>query len=165
MDKVIVTGLLVIAGVITAVILSGALRTSVEDAAGTTKTQSKQAERQMKSGMTILQVVTSGNGQQLDIWVKNTGSTEIKPLEEIDVFLTDIEGNWGDFVTYLGGGPVGNRNTWRVFSPVGVDWDPGITFQLRAFLSVNPVLNRTGYNLSITSPDSYTTKYRFDSTP
>lgn len=165
MDRVIVTGLLIIAGVITAVILLGVLSTSVEETAGTIKTTVKQADAQTKSGITILQVLTNGNGTQLDIWVKNTGSTQIQPLENVDVFLMDIEGSWGDYITYLPGGPIGGENTWRVLSNVGLKWNPGDTFQLRVSLPVNPVLNDTGYNISITTPDLYTAKYRFDPSP
>lgn len=165
MDRVIVTGLLIIAGVITAVILLGVLSTSVEETAGTIKTTVKQADAQTKSGITILQVLTDGNGTQLDIWVKNTGSTQIQPLENVDVFLMDIEGSWGDYITYLPRGPIGGQNTWRVLSNVGLKWNPGDTFQLRVSLPVNPVLNDTGYNISITTPDLYTAKYRFDPSP
>ena len=165
MDRVIVTGFLIIAGVITAVILLGVLSTSVEDTAETIKTTSRQADAQTKSGITILQVLTNGNGTQLDIWVKNTGSIQIQPLENVDVFLMDIEGNWGDYITYLPGGPVGGENTWRVLSNVGLKWNPGDTFQLRASLRANPVLNDNGYNISITTPDLYTAKYRFDPSP
>ena len=92
MDRVIVTGLLIIAGVITAVILLGVLNTSVEETAGTIKTTGKQADAQTKSGITILQVLPNGNGTLIDIWVKNTGSIQIQPLENVDVFLMDIEG-------------------------------------------------------------------------
>ena len=165
MDRVIVTGLLIIAGVITAVILLGVLSTSVEETAGTIKTTGKQADAQTKSGITILQVLPNGNGTQLDIWIKNTGSIQIQPLEEVDVFLMDIEGSWGDYITYLPGGPIGGENTWRVLSNVGLKWNPGDTFQLRVSLPVNPVLNDTGYNISITTPDLYTAKYRFDPSP
>jgi archaellum component FlaG (FlaF/FlaG flagellin family) len=165
MDRVIVTGLLIIAGVITAVILLGVLSTSVGDTAQTIKTTGKQADAQTKSGITILQVLAHGNGTQLDIWVKNTGSIQIQPLEKVDVFLMDIEGSWGDYITYLPGVPIGGENTWRVLSQVGLKWNPGDTFQLRASLPANPILNNTGYNLSITTPDLYTTKYRFDASP
>jgi hypothetical protein len=143
----------------------GVLSTSVEETAGTIKTTVKQADAQTKSGITILQVLTNGNGTQLDIWVKNTGSTQIQPLENVDVFLMDIEGSWGDYITYLPGGPIGGENTWRVLSNVGLKWNPGDTFQLRVSLTVNPVLNDTGYNISITTPDLYTAKYRFDPSP
>lgn len=164
MDKVIVTGLLMIAGVITAVILFGTLRTGVEEAAGTTKTAGRQADSQTRSGITVIRVIVGLNGAQLDIWVKNTGSIQIDPLEKIDIFLADIEGDWGGYITYMPAGPVGDQNTWRVASPADLDWMPGETFQLQASLPINPVLE-TGYNLSITTPDLYTQKYRFDAEP
>ena len=165
MDKVIVTGLLVIAGVITAVILLGALRTGVEDASQATRTTGEQADAQLKSEVTILQVLSNGTGDRLDIWVKNTGRNQIRPLERIDVFLIDVEGNWGDYMTYSPGGLVGNQNTWRVLSPLRLEWNPGDTFHIQASLPLNPLLNNVGYNLSITTPDLYTAKYRFDPSP
>jgi len=164
MDKIIITGLLVIAGVITAVILFGTLRTSVEDAAETTKTAGARADAQTRSGVTVIRVIAGPNGTRLDIWAKNTGSIPINQLEKIDIFLADIEGNWGDYILYMEAGPAADRNTWRVVSPADLTWRPGETFQLRASLPVNPVSN-TGYNLTITTPDLYTEKYRFDVGP
>ena len=67
MDKIIITGLLVIAGVITAVILFGTLRTSVEEAAETTKTAGARADAQTRSGVTVIRVIAGLNGARLDI--------------------------------------------------------------------------------------------------
>ena len=131
MDKVIIAGLLTIAGVITAVILFGGLTESVQEAGENTKTTVAKSEEQRKSGITILQVLVNANGDEMNIWAKNTGSSEIQPLEKLDLFLIDIDGLWGDYLIYSPT-PSSSQNTWRIASPLNVPWKPGDTFQLLA---------------------------------
>ena len=92
MDKVIIAGLLTIAGIITSVILFGGLTESVQDAGDNTKTTIAKSEEQRKSGITILEVLVNSNGNEINIWAKNTGLNEIQPLEKLDLFLLDIDG-------------------------------------------------------------------------
>ena len=163
MDKVIVAGFLTIAGIITAVILFGGLTSSVKEASDSTGKTVSQSIAQQKSGIKILQVLVNDNGGELNIWAKNTGTNEIGPLEELDLFLMDVDGIWGDYLTYS---PTANisQNTWRVFSPANLQWKPGITFQLSASLPINPI-TRKSYTLSISTPDFFTDEYRFDTQP
>ena len=163
MDKVIIAGLLTIAGVITAVILFGGLTESVQEAGENTKTTVAQSEEQRKSGITILQVLVNSSGSEMNIWAKNTGSSEIQPLEKLDLFLLDIDGLWGDYITYSPT-PSSSQNTWRVVSPPNVPWKPGDTFHLLASLPANPLPNN-GYTLSITTPDLFKDEFRFDTGP
>ena len=163
MDKVIIAGLLTIAGVITAVILFGGLTESVQEAGENTKTTMAQSEEQRKSGITILEVLVNSNGSEMTIWAKNTGSNEIRPLEKLDVFLLDIDGLWGDYITYSPT-PSTNQNTWRVSRPANTIWKPGDTFQLLASLPANPLASN-GYTLTITTPDFSKDEYRFDTGP
>ena len=100
MDKVIVAGFLTIAGIITAVILFGGLTSSVKEASDSTGKTVSQSIAQQKSGIKILQVLVNDNGGELNIWAKNTGANEIGPLEELDLFLMDVDGTWGDYLTY-----------------------------------------------------------------
>ena len=163
MDKVIIAGLLTIAGVITAVILFGGLTESVQEAGENTKTTMAQSEEQRKSGITILEVLVNSDGSEMTIRAKNTGSNEIRPLEKLDVFLLDIDGLWGDYITYSPT-PSTNQNTWRVSRPANTIWKPGDTFQLLASLPANPLASN-GYTLTITTPDFSKDEYRFDTGP
>ena len=163
MDKIIVTGLLAIAGIITAVILFGGLTESVQEASNNTKNTVDQSKAQQQSGITILQVLVDNNGSELNIWAKNTGSNNIQPLNALDLLLMDIDGIWGEYLPYSPTASI-SQNTWRVADPANLDWKPGDTFQLTASLPVNPV-TRKSYNLSITTPDLFTDEYRFDTRP
>jgi len=163
MDKVLVVGLLTIAGIITAVVLFSGLTSSVQEASHNTKKTVALSTAQQKSGIKILQVLVSGSGSELKIWAKNTGSNEIKPLDELDLFLMDIDGIWGDYLTYSPTVSI-SQNTWRVASPANLNWNPGDTFELLAFLPINPI-TRKSYNLSISTPDLFTDEYRFDTQP
>lgn len=163
MDKVLVVGLLTIAGIITAVVLFSGLTSSVQEASHNTKKTVALSTAQQKSGIKILQVLVSGSGSELKIWAKNTGSNEIKPLGELDLFLMDIDGIWGDYLTYSPTASI-SQNTWRVASPANLNWNPGDTFELLASLPINPI-TRKSYNLSISTPDLFTDEYRFDTQP
>ena len=163
MDKVLVVGLLTIAGIITAVVLFSGLTSSVQEASHNTKKTVALSTAQQKSGIKILQVLVSGSGSELKIWAKNTGSNEIKPLDELDLFLMDIDGIWGDYLTYSTTVSI-SQNTWRVASPANLNWNPGDTFELLASLPIDPI-TRKSYNLSISTPDLFTDEYRFDTQP
>ena len=165
MDKVLVAGLLTIAGIITAVVLFGGLTSSIQEASDNTKKTVALSTAQQKSGIKILQVLVSGSGSELDIWAKNTGSNEIEPLDELDLFLMAVDGTWGDYITYSPTASI-SQNTWRVASPANLDWNPGDTFQLLASFPL-PIdrVTRKSYNLSISTPDLFTDEYRFDTQP
>ncbi len=163
MDKVLVAGLLTIAGIITAVVLFGGLTSSIQEASDNTKKTAALSTAQQKSGIKILQVLVSGSGSELNIWAKNTGSNEIEPLDKLDLFLMDVDGTWGDYLTYSPTASI-SQNTWRVASPPNLNWNPGDTFQLLASLPINPI-TRKSYNLSISTPDLFTDEYRFDTQP
>jgi hypothetical protein len=163
MDKVLVAGLLTIAGIITAVVLFGGLTSSIQEASDNTKKTVALSTAQQKSGIKILQVLVSGSGSELKIWAKNTGSNEIKPLDKLDLFLMDIDGIWGDYLTYSPTASI-SQNTWRVASPANLNWNPGDTFELLASLPIDPI-TRKSYNLSISTPDLFTDEYRFDTQP
>jgi len=163
MDKIIVAGLLTIAGIITAVVLFGGLTSSVQEASDNTKKTVAQSMAQQKSGITILQVLVKNNGGELNIWAKNTGSNKIEPLDGLDLFLMAVDGTWGDYLTYSPTASI-SQNTWRVASPANLNWNPGDTFQLLASLPIDPATKKS-YNLSITTPDLFTDEYRFDTQP
>ena len=163
MDKVIVAGFLTIAGIITAVVLFGGLTSSVQEASDNTEKTVSQSIAQQKSGIKILQVLVNDNGRELNIWAKNTGTNEIDPLERLDLFLMDVDGAWGDYLTYSPTGSI-SQNSWRVVSSANLVWKPGNTFELLASLPINPI-TRKSYTLSISTPDFFTDEYRFDTQP
>ena len=148
MDKVLITGLLVTASVITVMILFGVFRTSIQESAGSATGLQDQASLQAETGITVMEIIAVDNGTVFDIWAKNTGSIEIRPIEDIVITISDISGARYDYIEYSNLNPLtSTQHTWQV---IGSDrrWRPGETLHVRAKLILTPVESRD-YILSI----------------
>ena len=148
MDKVLITGLLVTASVITVMILFGVFRTSIQESAGSATGLQDQASLQSETGITVMEIIAVDNGTVFDIWAKNTGSIEIRPLENKVFAISDIGGARYDYIEYSNLNTLtSTQHTWQV---VGSNrrWRPGETLQVRAKLILAPVESRD-YILSI----------------
>ena len=101
-----------------------------------------------------------------DVWVKNRGVAGIstQDIENLEVFLMDVQGNWGDYIAYSPIGPALGENTWSWVGPIDRTWDSGDTLRMSIFLGANPV-SALGYNISVNTPSNATAKYRFDGDP
>ena len=166
MDKVLVVGLLTIAGVITALILFNGLRESVDKTAQTNRESQKQSGLEAQTGIEIINARTADSGAVIDIWVKNVGIADIDPvtIPDLELFLIDVDGKWGDYIDYSPTGPVTGDNTWSAVGFTSQAWIPGQTLWLRATLGANPV-SATGYRISITTRNNVTADYRFQGDP
>jgi hypothetical protein len=173
MDKVLVVGLLTIAGVITSLFLFNGLRESVD------KTAETNQQTQILSGIaaqTKLQIISARNGDNggvLDIWIKNTGIVDINPvtIPDLELFLIDVDGKWGEYIDYSSTGPVAGADTWTEIGFADPIWAPGKTLRVRVTLGANPML-ATGYRISIntynnvtTGGNNVTTGFRFQGDP
>lgn len=148
MDKVLITGLLVTASVITVMILFGVFRTSIQESAGSATGLQDQASLQAETGITIMEIIAVDNGTVFDIWARNTGSIEIQPIENLIFEISDLNGTRHDYIEYSNANPLtSTQHTWQV---VGSNrrWRPGETLQARAKLILAPVASRD-YILSI----------------
>ena len=87
MDKVIVTGLLVIASVTAAVVVIMTIGPSVSRSSQSVVEAQRQAAERIKTSIEIISAVPRTNGVQVDAWVKNTGIASINAIDRSDVFL------------------------------------------------------------------------------
>ena len=161
MDKVLVTGLLVAAGVITAIILFGVFRTSIQESGSSATGMQSQAALQAETGARILEVIGVGDGTVFDIWAKNMGSAEILPVESLVLSIMDMNGTSEASVEYGPSDPL--TLTWQ---SVGNNsrWLPGETIQLRAKLFLTPATSKE-YILSIDTLSGSTGAFIFDVIP
>jgi hypothetical protein len=166
MDKVLIIGLLTIAGVTTALILFFGLQTSIEETSEQNKEKQVQAGLIAQTIIDIVNVRTGDNGTSLDVWIKNRGIVEVglHMKENFELFLVDIEGNWGDYIDYSPAGPVIGEDTWSLVGPTNQTWRPGGTLHVSVSLLDNPVL-AGGYDISINTPGNVTARYRFYGDP
>jgi len=166
MEKILIIGLLTIAGVITALILFFGSQSSIQEASDQNRGKQSQAGLRAQTMIEILNVRTGDNGTALDIWLKNSGAAEVnlQAIENLEVFLMDSEGNWGNYIGYSPAGPVMGEDTWSLVGPTDQTWGPGNTLRMSIFLGANPVTAR-GYDISVNTPGNITARYRFDGDP
>ena len=164
MDKVLVVGLLIVASVVTATILFGVFRTSIEQSGRSSTAIQERASEQAETGLAIVEVIPGNDGTRVDLWVKNVGSVEIQPIRNLDLFMTDIDGSYGGYLEYSDSGPVAGEDTWSLVSQVDPQWDPGETIHIQVSLLQNPI--STGeYTFSLNAPRNVGTSLLFRADP
>jgi hypothetical protein len=92
LDKTIVTAFLVIAGVISVVFMFNALYPAVVDSSNAMLGMERRIDDRLTSQIAI--VHATGDGSNARIWIKNVGSSSIKPVNKCDLFF----GKEGAFV-------------------------------------------------------------------
>ncbi len=142
MDKVLSTALLTIVGVITAAMLASALIPTVSRSLGTMAVTTSVIEKRLQTDLAFEYVVQNTSSNTLLAWVKNTGTTDIAPVTQVDLILTGSS-------TYLRI-PYGNGAGQWQYSLDGSTWSPGTT----ASITVNQLTLTSGqYQFTLITPN------------
>ena len=98
--------------------------------------------------------------------VKNTGSTDIRPISMLDVFLLRSDGAWGDCTAYraeAGPDPAGG-NSWST-DPLDLsNWVPGAPLHIKLCMTQNK-LSAGNYHLAVTTPNGVIDEHLFEFSP
>jgi archaeal flagellar protein FlaG len=86
MDKVIVTVLLIIGGVVASFAILNGVMPALERSSSAISSATNQVGDQIRSQIEIINV--SNNGSTLKLWVKNVGTSTIGSVEYSDVFIS-----------------------------------------------------------------------------
>lgn len=166
MDKILIAGLLTIAGIVASLFLFDGLRESVDKAAETNQQTQIQSGIAAQTKLKIISARNGNNGTVLDIWIKNTGTVGIDPvaIPDLELFLINVEGTWGEYLDYSPSGPIAGADTWSDVAFADPIWAPGKTLRIRASLGANPIL-ATSYQISINGSNNITADYRFKGDP
>ena len=156
MDKVIVTGLLVIASVTAAVVVIMTIGPSVSRSSQSMVQAQRQAADIIKTSIEIITAVPRTNGVQVDAWVKNTGVASIIAIDRSDVFLIRIDGAWAEAMTYDSG--AGGSKTW---SGDLTEWNRGDTLHITIDLTNDP-LTAGNYLLRVSTPNGTISEHIFE---
>jgi archaellum component FlaF (FlaF/FlaG flagellin family) len=121
LDKTIVTALLVIAGVISAVFVFNSIYPAVVQSSDAMTSMERRIDERLKSQVEIVHAAKSGT--QVLIWAKNVGSLRILGVESCDVFF----GPEGAFsrIPYGVGTP-----HWEYVVENGTEWMPTATAKI-----------------------------------
>ena len=154
MDKIIVTALLIVAGVVTAVILYNTVYPAVTASGDALTRRQRQIDQRLQSQIEIIHAAPDGavtNGAW--VWVKNVGSQRISPIESCDVFFGPEENfsrlSYGD-----------GDGQWTGEVENGTDWDPSTTLKITVLYTEN-LLDGTRYYVKVTTPNGVSDEYYF----
>ena len=159
MDKVIVSGLLIIASITAAVmtlsIIIPGLGSNSESIVRTNRIASDFASTGL-NGLTAEAV--GGSGVTISAWFKNVGSIDVEPISAIDVFLLTEGRQGGRYISYSDG-PIAS-DSWVVDQPADSNvWAIGETLQIR--LTLDPISPGT-YMVSLKTPNGISTDISFE---
>ena len=121
MDKIIVTGLLLIAGVISAVFVFNSMFPVIAQSSDAMVSMERRADDRLKTQIQIIHA--SQAGSDVVVWVKNVGSVRIIGIDSSDLFFGP-QGNF-DRLPYGVGAP-----SWQYQVENDTDWNPTATIRI-----------------------------------
>jgi flagellar protein FlaG len=133
MDKVIVTVLLIIGGVVASFAIFNGVYPALQRSSSAINSASDQVSDQLRSQIEIINV--SNNGTSVNLWVKNVGTSRIGSVENSDVFLSH-EGN----ISRIAHGVDGEPLPYWSYQLAGdsTSWGPTVTNEITVNL-VDPL--------------------------
>jgi len=155
-DKVIVTGLLVIASVTAAVLVITTILPTISSSSQSVASAQREAADRMRTSIEIIAVSSNAAGIQIDVWVKNVGTKTITAIDRSDVFLAQ-EGTRFDAMTYdQGGAP----NTWKteLNEPT---WSRGDTLHVVIAIDASEPVGDGDHTLMVSTPNGITAEKSF----
>jgi hypothetical protein len=130
MDKVLVTLLLIIAGVVCSVVVINAVYPAVTGTSGAISDAAGKIQDRIRSQIKVIEM-----GNQSDtvyVWVKNVGSSRIGGIENSDIFF----GPEGNFSRIAYGGTI--KPYWNYSIENDTKWGPSATMKITIHLSSAP---------------------------
>ncbi|MBM3943112.1 MAG: hypothetical protein FJ316_09360 [SAR202 cluster bacterium] len=156
MDKAITTGLLIIASIVATMALVNAVMPAIGKSSGALITANSSASDRIRTDIEIIHVAGSAAGgteDQVLVWVKNIGSTDIKPVEYSDIFLTTP--STVKRIPYGSG-----AEYWSYTIENGSAWTEGVTVKMTLHLA-NASLTSGAYSIKVTAYNSVSSEKDF----
>ncbi len=129
MDKIVVTGLLLVAGVISAILAFNSIYPAVISSSDAMTSMERRIDERMKTQIKIINVSQSGNN--VVIWIKNIGSARVLAPESSDLFF-GLQGNYSR-IPYGSGSP-----NWTLTLENDTDWNQSATAKITIAYSSPP---------------------------
>jgi len=130
MDKVMVTILLIIAGIVCSVVVMNAVYPAVNETSGAILQSANKIQDRIKSQISIIQV--SDQSDEVYVWVKNVGASRILGVESSDIFF----GPEGNFARIAYGGTT--KPYWDYRIENDTKWGPTATMKVTIHLPSAP---------------------------
>jgi len=165
MEKVIVSGLLVIASIVSAVLAITVLAPSSVDSKNSLLASNKAATSFVGTDIDGIKAVPDGAaGITVSAWFKNVGSVDVEPISGMDVFLLTGDRLVGRYIPYSNTPSAADH--WEVVLPDDSDvWVQGETLLIRANLAISRPLSAGRHMVSLTTPNGVTGDILFEYGP
>ncbi len=130
MDKVLITVLLVVAGLLASSIVVNTVLPSVQRAGGDVVAVSARVSERIRSDVRIVETAAAPNTAQVQVWAKNVGAVTIANPDRLDVFFGEV----GAFqrippCAQTGGQPA----CWEVAIENDTEWAPYATARITIY--------------------------------
>lgn len=153
MDKVIVTGLLVIGAITAAVVVITTMIPLISRSTGSAVESQQEAAKRIETSIEIIALAPSAAGNRIDVWVKNVGVATIDAIDKSDVFLI----KQGVSATAMKYSSIAATKTWSGdLKEQGLSWSKGSTLQITITLLGADVLTAGEYLLRVSTPNAIT---------
>lgn len=155
MEKTIITAFMIVAGVVSAVFFFNAIYPAVIQSGDAMVSMQRRMNERLRSQIDIVHATGYG-GSNAIIWVKNVGSSSIRPIENCDVFFGP-EGNYVRIPLETGEVPAPYWE-WKVTNDSSNEWKPTATLQIT--IIYGSVLSGR-YYIKVTTPNGVSDEYYF----
>ena len=156
MDKVIVTTLLVVAGIVCTIFIFNSVFPMVNRSSQAMVSMGETIDDRMKSRISIVHAASSADRMTVYIWVKNVGSTRIVAVEESDVFFGDEYDFWR--VPYVGD-VEDDYPRWDYEIENDSEWGTGATVKITIAYDADPGAGT--YFVKVIIPNGISDEYFF----
>ncbi len=170
MDNIIVTSILIIGAITTAAVVVFSITSNTgSDSQITARIQSAQSQ-ELRTKIRIVSATVSHQGTPMRVWARNIGSTDIEPIDGIDVILERMDNRWGSVIPFS----ANSGMSWSLesASDSGLSnsiWEPDETVQFIITLPDDPSLplaQRSGiYQVTLVTPNGVVEKKVFEHNP
>lgn len=152
MDKVIITGLLIIAGVVTTVLLYNTVYPAIVQSGDALTVQQRHIDDRLQTQIRIIHAAPIDEvSNEVRVWIKNVGGRRIAPVESCDVFF----GPEGAFTRMSYG------SDWSSYEiENGSAWDPTTTLRITLMHKDN-IDDDTRYYIKVATPNGIWDEYYF----
>lgn len=147
MDKVIVTGLLIIGSVTAALVVILTIGPSVSNSSQSVLQTQREASVRIKTDIEIIAVAANSSGTLIDAWVKNVGVAPIMGLSTSDVFVVTAGVRYDSMVYATSG-----DNTWTELPPDST-WERGQTLHMAITLPAGDPLTSGNHTIRVSTPN------------
>jgi archaeal flagellar protein FlaG len=131
-DKVLVTILLIIGGIVCCMVVINAVFPAITQSAGAIADASSKIDDRIRCQVQIIEVSDSGN--DVYVWIKNIGASRIGGVNTGDIFF----GPEGNFARIPYDATAASKPCWNYSIENSTEWGPTATIKITIYLTEPP---------------------------